>query len=169
MASCARAAEISKPRYVASSGTCTDAAVTAKTRYVLALLKQYNDNAAPALSESQVERIWDRNGMCNGGPETASISRNAKTAFVTGLYFGAYMTAKVKYERSRLGECRYFVDEFNAVATMTRTRAKALGWDDWLALDASYTKEIGLLDRILTKRGYPPDPNLKSVQNVFGP
>lgn len=57
---------------MASSGTCTDAAVTAKLKYTLALLKQYNDNSAPSLTEAQVNRIWDaqremHRRACGGG------------------------------------------------------------------------------------------------------
>lgn len=137
-----------KPDYVYYEGICNDATVKTKLDYVLALVKRYNDNSARGLTQPEVEKIWDRNGVCAGN-SAAALTRNSKTALMTTDYFGSYVTAKIKYSYGRLKEARYFADIYAAVGGIIRSKAKMMSWDNWLEVDAPYKKDMSLLNIVL--------------------
>jgi hypothetical protein len=136
---------------------CSTAATDKKYDYVMTLDKQYSDDNAPALTESQVARIWDGQGNC--GPEAggANLSRSAMTHYMLIEYLGSVMTASVKWRLGDYRAARYFVDEFLGTETMINRKARYMGWQNWLDIDKPIAQQMSFMNAELTRRGFPSE------------
>jgi hypothetical protein len=134
---------------------CSTAAVEAKYDYVITLYKQYSDDNAPALTESQGARIWDGQGNCGSEAGSANLSRTAMTQAAVIDYLGSVMTASIKWRQGDYKAARYFVDEFLGTESMINRKARYMNWQNWLGIDKPIAQKMGFMNAELMRRGFP--------------